>query len=207
MEENTREIYNNIADHFDCTRSAIWKGVKNFLDSLTTNSNVLDAGCGNGKNMTYRTDLCFMGIDFSEELIKICINKNLNVKIGDVKEIPHSDESFDSVISIAVIHHLPTKEKRIQAINETLRVTKPGGRIMIQVWAVSAFNPKKFARINPDENDVMVSWARLGKVYQRFYHLYEDGELESEVEKVDLPYRIEKSFFEMNNQSVILIRE
>jgi alkylated DNA repair protein alkB family protein 8 len=42
---------------------------------------------------------------------------------------------FDSVISIAVVHHFSTKTLRVAAINEMHRILKLGGRLLIYVWA------------------------------------------------------------------------
>ena len=50
-QKNVVSVYNEIADHFDVTRAYLWKSVKEFINSLDKNSVILDAGCGNGKNM------------------------------------------------------------------------------------------------------------------------------------------------------------
>lgn len=34
-----------------------------------------------------------------------------------------------------VLHHLSTRTRRLQAINELVRVLKPSGKLFIQVWA------------------------------------------------------------------------
>ena len=65
---------------------------------------------------------------------------------------------FDSVISIAVIHHFSTDQLRIQAIEELKRVTKVGGRILIYVWAFEQH--RKFA-----SQDVFVPW-HLNDAYE-----------------------------------------
>ena len=44
--------------------------------------------------------------------------------------------SFDACISIAVIHHLSTMERRANAIKELLRIVKPRGYVLIYVWAL-----------------------------------------------------------------------
>ena len=46
-----------------------------------------------------------------------------------------SSSTFDVAISIAVIHHLSTKERRINAVKEIVRIVKPGGLVLISVWA------------------------------------------------------------------------
>ena len=43
---------------------------------------------------------------------------------------------FDAVLSIGVIHHFSTHKRRTKAIQELARILKPGGRIMIYVWAM-----------------------------------------------------------------------
>jgi alkylated DNA repair protein alkB family protein 8 len=39
------------------------------------------------------------------------------------------------VISIAVIHHFATEERRIRALQELWRILKPGGTLLVFVWA------------------------------------------------------------------------
>jgi ubiquinone/menaquinone biosynthesis C-methylase UbiE len=44
----------------------------------------------------------------------------------DTLRLPYRSDAFDVVLSIAVLHHLSTKERRLQALSELLRITKPG---------------------------------------------------------------------------------
>ena len=43
---------------------------------------------------------------------------------------------FDAVISIGVIHHFSTQSRRIKAVKELCRILRPGGRLMVYVWAM-----------------------------------------------------------------------
>jgi len=79
MSLSIEEVYNKIGDEFNNTRYSVWGSVREFLNGLEVNSRVLDIGCGNGKNMLYRTDLNFTGIDISETQTKICKKKELKV--------------------------------------------------------------------------------------------------------------------------------
>ena len=56
------------------TAIGIWK---NFIDSLESGSKLFEAGCGNGKNLTYRKDIQTYGCDISSGLIDVC-RKNQN---------------------------------------------------------------------------------------------------------------------------------
>lgn len=50
--------------------------------------------------------------------------------------LPFKDCSLDAVLSIAVIHHFSTTERRVCALRELARVLRIGGRIIITVWAM-----------------------------------------------------------------------
>lgn len=194
-----KESYNTIADHFDRTRTNHWPRVKQFINSLGANSTLLDAGCGNGKNMEIRDDLIQIGCDNSEKLVDICKNKNLNVILSDIKILPFNDNSFDNVICIAVIHHLSTKENRINALKELLRVLKPKGCLLFQVWAREQQLNEKFIKLNED-NDYFVTWKDNGRIVNRYYHLFTEKELDDLLLQID-DIKIIIKIFEKNNWS------
>lgn len=68
--------------------------------------------------------------------------------------MPFRDESLDAVLSIAVVHHFATTERRVCALRELARVTRIGGRLMISVWAMEQ-SQRKF-----ESQDVLVPWHR-----------------------------------------------
>ena len=115
----------------------MWPKVESFINSLDKFSIVGDFGCGNGKNMSLRNDLTFVGSDISIELLKIAKNRLAinDYILANVTNLPFSDNSLDACISIAVIHHLSKIEDRLQAIREMLRVLRKNGRGLIFVWA------------------------------------------------------------------------
>ena len=197
---NVKYVYNKIANEFSNTRYRPWTCVENFLDNIPQNSIIGDIGCGNGKNMLYRKDCTNIGCDFSENLVKICLEKNLQVISGDILNIPFKDNMFDFTICIAVIHHLSTNEKRKKAISELLRVTKPNGKILILVWALEQ---EPDSRRKFTEQDNMVDWKDkkgnlLGK---RYYYVFKQNELESLIPNKNM---IVESFYEKGNWGVVL---
>jgi len=42
---------------------------------------------------------------------------------------------FDAAISIAVLHHLSTEQRRLQALREAGRVLRPGGELLVYCWS------------------------------------------------------------------------
>lgn len=177
------KIYDKIAIDFSHTRYSVWPSVKAFVDDLPSNQLIGDIGCGNGKNMLYRTsDTHYLGVDISQEMVKICKSRGLDVLHGNITNIPILTAQLDGVMSIAVIHHLADRNARILAISELARITRKGGKILLYVWALRQPEDSKRQFTSPDE---MVSFKnRDGSVYYRYYHLYIDNELDNEVAEV-----------------------
>jgi SAM-dependent methyltransferase len=199
-----KQVYNNIAIDFDRTRYKIWPVIKRFLDSLNSNTLVGDIGCGNGKNMMIdRRDIKFKGIDLSDEFVKICTSKGLDVINGNILNIPFDDDYFDNCISIAVIHHLKEKNDRIKAIREILRITKHNGTILIYVWA---FEQPSDGKIKFNSTDEMVPYTTItGQTYYRYYHLYNKDELINELKEItQYKYEIIENGYERGNWYIII---
>ena len=126
--QHVKEVYDAIASDFSRTRTRIWNHVQNFLDNIQDDSKCIDIGCGNGKNMMYGNNrLDFTGIDNCENFVKICRERNLNTECMDCCDLQFDDETFDYAISIAVIHHMTSYERRYKAVSELIRVLKKNG--------------------------------------------------------------------------------
>jgi ubiquinone/menaquinone biosynthesis C-methylase UbiE len=52
---------------------------------------------------------------------------NVEVVTGDATELPWPDESFDSVATFTMLHHVPTQRGQNIILGEALRVLRPGG--------------------------------------------------------------------------------
>lgn len=201
-----KEVYNHISSEFDKTRYSVWGGVRRFLDSLPPNSFNGEIGCGNGKNMLYRKDLQFEGVDISSEFVKLCQTKGLCVKEGSILDLSIPNNTFENTLCIAVIHHLKTVEERQKAICELLRITKPRGKILIFVWA---FEQPEDSKRKFSTTDELVPFKTVdGKVFTRYYHMYVKGELEHEIMSVKnidaIDFTILDSYWELGNWVTII---
>mmetsp|Transcript_36966 Transcript_36966/g.56625 ORF Transcript_36966/g.56625 Transcript_36966/m.56625 type:complete len:179 (+) Transcript_36966:1278-1814(+) len=153
--EHVYDVYEKIAPHFSNTRYKPWPNVSEFVQSIPAGSFVADVGCGNGKYLGVKKDELFtVGTDRSFNLISLAKEKDLSYQtfVADSLILPVRNESFDCVISIAVIHHFSTPSLRVQAIEEFYRILRPGGQVMITVWAYEQEH-KKF-----QQQDVFVKW-------------------------------------------------
>lgn len=201
MDIGLKDIYEEISQEFDETRQSVWKCVKRFLDSLDANLTGLEIGCGNGKNMLYRKDLNMIGIDFCENFVKMCKRKKLSCFQCDMRNISLEDNIFDFTISIAVLHHLYKLEDRLKTLGEQIRVTKKDGVMLILVWAKKQDEDSKVRFTKSDE---MVPWQRkTGEYVYRYYHIYDEGELENEIKRFK-NVEIIKSFYEKGNYGIII---
>ena len=45
-------------------------------------------------------------------------------------------DAFDVCLCIAVLHHLSTTERRLAGLRELVRVIRPGGLVLVYVWAL-----------------------------------------------------------------------
>ena len=75
------------------------------------------------------------------------INVGQNFKSSILNQIIidlYETNYFDNTMSVAVIHHISSEERRIQSIKELVRVTKPGGKIFIEVWAMEQGETSRF---------------------------------------------------------------
>uniref|UniRef100_A0A1B0CA61 Methyltransferase type 11 domain-containing protein n=1 Tax=Lutzomyia longipalpis TaxID=7200 RepID=A0A1B0CA61_LUTLO len=241
-EENVHRIYNEIAQHFSETRHSPWPQVAEFISSLPPGASLVDIGCGNGKYLLAREDIIKIGCDRSEVLLGVCQERQLNAFLCDCLAIPVRDNSVSACISIAVIHHLASKERRLQAVKEMARILEKSGRGLIYVWAKnqeadrrkSSYlrQNKKSSKAPPltlaaeevvvDEKlplpvhtnrtqflhrDILVPWklkdgTENNKTFLRFYHVFEEGELEELCGQVQ-DIRVIKSYYDQGNWCAI----
>jgi len=106
---------------------------------IASGSSVLDIGCGTGDDVLALAELVgpdgkVVGIDNSKSLIEEA-NQRLKhtqipveFRVGDVYKLDLADNTFDGCRADRVFMHLHDRQ---QALSEMIRVTKPGGRIVV----------------------------------------------------------------------------
>ncbi|KAF2203288.1 S-adenosyl-L-methionine-dependent methyltransferase [Delitschia confertaspora ATCC 74209] len=168
--QHVHEVYEQIASHFSSTRYKPWPIVERFLKELPDGAIGVDVGCGNGKYLAVNPRVFIVGSDRSTNLIRIAkTHEPHSAVVADNLSLPHPLESFDFAISIAVVHHLSTPERRIEAVKAILELLRRptnangmgAGKALIYVWALE----QKDSRRGWDEGheqDVMVPWVMKG---------------------------------------------
>ncbi|KAL7749791.1 tRNA methyltransferase, has a role in tRNA modification [Sorochytrium milnesiophthora] len=196
-------VYDAIASHFSGTRHKPWPVVQRFLEERPAGDVGVDVGCGNGKYLSVNRNVLLIGTDRSEPLIRICHERKCpDSLVADGLRQPFATGRFDFAISIAVIHHMASAERRLAAVQELLRLVRPGGQVLIFVWALEQTWSKSSAlkhfkeyhhqaegqeQAEAHEQDVFVPWRMPVKrddqqqehqEFQRYYHLFRRGELD-----------------------------
>ncbi|XP_033326367.2 class I SAM-dependent methyltransferase fire dancer isoform X1 [Megalopta genalis] len=146
------EVYEQCAEK--TVQSRHWPRIYQFLEELEPGALVCDIGCGNGKYLSVNHSIFKVGVDRCKRFTDIAREKENEVLICDNLALPFRDESFDAVLSIAVVHHFATTERRVHALKELARVLRIGGRLVISVWAMEQRH-RKF-----QSQDVLVPWPK-----------------------------------------------
>uniref|UniRef100_A0A8D1YBT8 tRNA (carboxymethyluridine(34)-5-O)-methyltransferase ALKBH8 n=1 Tax=Sus scrofa TaxID=9823 RepID=A0A8D1YBT8_PIG len=142
-QEYVHRVYEEIAGHFSSTRHTPWPHIVAFLKDLPSGSLVADIGCGNGKYLGINKELHMIGCDHSQNLVDICRERQYQAIVCDALSVPIRSGSCDACLSIAVIHHFATAERRVAALQELVRLLRPGGKALIYVWAMEQEYKKK----------------------------------------------------------------
>ena len=140
ISEDTRRNYNLIADDFSRTRRNLWPELSFLKEYVENGDKILDLGCGNGRlaELFKDKEIEYIGIDNSEKLIELAKNRYAAEKIRfiatDGVNLPFPENYFDKIFSIAVLHHIPSRELRLKFLSEARRVLKKDGIAVFTVW-------------------------------------------------------------------------
>jgi SAM-dependent methyltransferase len=71
------------------------------------------------------------GVDSAFERTDDKANRWLEQVEGTATALPFDDDSYDVVLSLEMMEHLPSEAVRADALREMLRVVRPGGRVVV----------------------------------------------------------------------------
>lgn len=191
-----------------------------FVQCLPAGSFLMDAGCGNGKNLVAVPNAVRFASDRSLPFCEIARKSGQcdALQCDIARDIGKSfrPHLFDAVIAIAVLHHIPTLEGRVGSLKEMHRLLKPGGRALVYVWAMEQEKGSVGARTF-DSQDIYVPWnlqskylspeegIPLGKIVslKRYYHVFKEEEVRELIESVP-EFKLVNMYFDHNNWAVEL---
>ncbi|MBK6265867.1 class I SAM-dependent methyltransferase [Marivirga sp. S37H4] len=147
--------------------------------NLEDDAKILDAGCGEGRNLFYcmQTGYDVFGVDQNPEAIMFLklMAKQFNVtdidarfQVMDLAKLRFPDESFDVIINSAVLHFAESQTHFMQMLSECVRVLKPDGKLFMRTMADKGLD-------NSGENNIADNKKRFllnENLLQHFYNIY-----------------------------------
>ncbi|WP_330294721.1 class I SAM-dependent methyltransferase [Streptomyces sp. NBC_00503] len=105
-------------------------------------ADILDVGGGPGVHARWLTDDGYRVtvVDPVEQHVRQARDHGLTAFVGDARQLDQEDASFDAVLLLGPLYHLPDSPERARAWREARRTVRPGGLV-----AAAALN--RFARL------------------------------------------------------------
>nr|WP_090339515.1 class I SAM-dependent methyltransferase [Mycolicibacterium malmesburyense]CRL67864.1 methyltransferase family protein [Mycolicibacterium malmesburyense] len=111
---------------------------------------VLEAGCGEGYGANLIADVArrVIGLDYDEATVAHVRARypRVDMRHGNLAELPLADGSVDVVVNFQVIEHLWDQGRFVR---ECLRVLRPGGCLLMSTPNRITFSPGRDTPINP----------------------------------------------------------
>ena len=149
--ESNRTFYDRISHFYDAIADAGEHNAREAGETalnLQAGESVLEIGFGTGNSLVTFSDQVgdhgsVSGVDISPGMKDVAQKKlqeretvgNIELKVGDARELPFDDESFDAVFSSFTLELFPVEHISI-VLREVARVLKPDGRMGIVSMSV-----------------------------------------------------------------------
>ncbi len=196
-----RSFYERFACAFAQSRSAGQASLRRALERVGDGAHVLDVGCGDGRvartieQMGRRA--VYVGLDASTALLALA-----RARAGGLTHVTASfvrtdittqdwtgvvaGRSFDAVLSLAVLHHIPGHEARQRLLVQMAALLTAPGCLIISTWQfmsserlrrkIVPWSAVGLAEHGVDEGDYLLDWQR-GGYGLRYCHLIGEDEL------------------------------
>jgi SAM-dependent methyltransferase len=201
--ELNREFYTRFGGSFSATRQRIQPGVRRVLEMLNGDENILDLGCGNGwfaRELAKRGHRgAYLGVDFSLPLLREAESyaggfsaRFMEVDLSRLsvgsEQLSVSSEQWSLVTAFAVLHHIPSRELRLDILRSVRSLLEPEGRFIHSNWQFLK-SEKLRARIQPWEaaavsrseveaGDYLLDWRSGGRGLRYVHHFSEEELME-----------------------------
>jgi SAM-dependent methyltransferase len=142
----------------------VWADLLNELN-LRGDEKILDLGCGRGAVLflaaQHLTSGTAVGVDIwnkadqsgnSEQAarrnaVAEGIADRIELVTGDMTQLPMDAEQFDLIVSNVAIHNIKGRAGRAKALEEAVRVLRPGGRLLIADVRCTSFYREHLAKL------------------------------------------------------------
>jgi ubiquinone/menaquinone biosynthesis C-methylase UbiE len=121
-------------------------------DNVRRDAAVLDLGCGAGiLALLKRKGVTLTGVDLSDECVAAARRNGYDETVrSDLEALPFTDASFDYVVSLDVIGHIPAEQKDA-VLAEIRRVLRPDGVTMHGIECTDRAARRRYDEMSPEE--------------------------------------------------------
>lgn len=203
-----QQFYQTVFDSFDSTRQKPWMGWVQLLShlwQLPQPLKVLDVGCGNGRFGSFLAqhihEIQYTGVDNSADLLSAARKtfpqgKFQQLDLMNLDELDKLQQSYDCIVLIAVLHHIPGASNRIQLLKKLRQKLNSGGLLLFTAWQFLSIEALKNRVISWDRysevdqsqlenNDYLLDWQR-GEHAVRYCHLIDRNEIDELISALSL---------------------
>jgi tRNA (uracil-5-)-methyltransferase TRM9 len=195
-------FYTAFADQFAGSRTLSDPALTSILPHIPAAAKVLDVGCGNGRLALLldqeRPDATYVGVDAVPALIEVARGQAAELEnispeyhVADILQPDWSSvigsSVIDTIVCLAVLHHIPSFDLRLQVVREMRSVLATGGKILVSTWQFLDSERMRRKMVDwseagiPEEaldpGDYLLDWKRGGRGL-RYCHLVDEAEIE-----------------------------
>ncbi|MFD7842667.1 demethylmenaquinone methyltransferase [Nocardia sp. NPDC059764] len=140
-------MFDGVAKRYDITNTVMTGGIDRYWRMATRKAlalrpgeRVLDLAAGTGVSTVElaKSGAWCLAADFSQGMLAAGRWRNVPMVAGDAMALPFADDSFDAV---TISYGLRNVSDPDLALREMLRVTKPGGRLVVAEFSTPTFPP------------------------------------------------------------------
>jgi 2-polyprenyl-3-methyl-5-hydroxy-6-metoxy-1,4-benzoquinol methylase len=194
------EFYSRFGESFSATRQRLQPGVKRILESFNGDEKILDLGCGNGglaRALAKRGHRGpYLGLDFSLPLLREAeaqprdfsakfMAADLN-QLSVISEQLSVDGGWSVITAFAVLHHVPSHERRLDILKTVHELLAENGRFILSNWQflnseklktkIKPWEAAAISQSDVDTGDYLLDW-RSGGEGLRYVHHFTGEEL------------------------------
>jgi ubiquinone/menaquinone biosynthesis C-methylase UbiE len=151
--EQIREFWTQQSRAHQLSPAASWSDrmviemeIREVLQRLADGDRVIDVGCGNGYStvqLALQKRIAIRGLDYAPEMIEQARRRladpglierlpgTVEFAVGDITALRERSATYDKVVVIRVLINLGNWSNQLQALQECVRVLKPGGVLLL----------------------------------------------------------------------------
>jgi len=200
--EINADFYEDVFEEFSSSRQTPWKGWEKLWTICQLRGfspkNIFDVGCGNARFLDFILGKCsgfkYLGIDNSSSFINTNRNDfnhdDFDFELVDlVGKFPESisKKTFDLILLIAVLHHIPGYSNRLDLLKRLASQLSKNGLLVVTYWnfltdgsLAKKIFPWTKVSLSPKDveaGDYLLNWGS-GPEHLRYCHFFSNEEKE-----------------------------